>query len=49
MQNRFDIIYDQRVARVGAALIAHHEVRMCGENVDDFTFAFVAPLSADYD
>src|SRR5439155_8421780 len=35
------------VARVGAALVAHHEIGALGEHVDNFPLALVAPLSAD--
>ena len=34
------------VAGVVAALIAGHDVEALGEQVDDFAFAFVAPLRA---
>jgi hypothetical protein len=36
------------VAGIGAALIAHHEISALGQDVDDFAFAFVAPLGADH-
>jgi hypothetical protein len=35
------------VAGVVAALRAHHHIRFFGKDVDDFAFAFIAPLGAD--
>jgi hypothetical protein len=35
---------DDRVTRVGAALIAAHEVRLLREQVDDLALPFVSPL-----
>ena len=35
------------VAGVIAALRADDDVRLFGEDIDDFAFAFVAPLGAD--
>src|SRR4030095_8347803 len=40
-------VNDQRVAGVITALEAHNNVRLAGEQVDYFPFAFVAPLGAD--
>ena len=40
---------DDRVARVGAALVAADEVRMLGEQIDDLALALVPPLRADDD
>ena len=40
---------DDRVARVGAALVAADEVGVLGEQVDDLALALVAPLRADDD
>ena len=37
---------DDRVARVGAALGAHDDVRLLGQEVDDLALALVAPLGA---
>ncbi len=37
------------VARVGATLVASHDVDVLGENVHDLAFALVAPLAADDD
>ena len=36
-----------RVAGVRAALTSHHQIRALGEHVDDFAFAFIAPLGTD--
>ena len=36
-----------RVAGVVAALVARHDVELLAQQVDDFPFAFVAPLSAE--
>ena len=38
---------DERVAGVGAAAVADHDVGELGVEVDDLAFAFVAPLGAD--
>ena len=38
---------DDRVSGVGAALVAAHDVRVLGEQVDDLALPFVAPLCAD--
>ena len=40
---------DDRVACVGAALVAADEVGMLGEQIDDLPLALVAPLRADDD
>ncbi len=36
-----------RMTGVIAALITDDPVRVCGQNVNDFAFTFIAPLSAD--
>ena len=36
-----------RVARIGATLVAQHPVHIAAEGVDDLAFALVAPLAAD--
>ncbi len=41
-------INHQRVASIMPALKAHHSISTAGEPVNDFAFAFIAPLSADY-
>src|SRR5438067_1606364 len=38
---------DDRVTGVRAALIAAHDVRLLGEQVDDLALPFVAPLRTD--
>ena len=40
---------DERVAGVGAAAVADHDVGELGVEVDDLALAFVAPLGADDD
>ena len=47
VQNGFLAVDDQRVAGVIAALKAHDDIRVLGEQVDDFAFAFVSPLGTD--
>ena len=37
------------VAGIMAALISRHDIEAIGEEVDDFAFAFVAPLGAQDD
>ena len=40
---------DDRVPRVGAALVADDDVRVLGEQVDDLALPLVAPLRPDDD
>src|SRR6185503_14415072 len=40
---------DDRVPGIRAALVAAHDIRLLGEQVDDLALAFVAPLRADHD
>ena len=47
MQDVFLLPDEDRVAGVVAALRADHDVRLFGQHVDDFAFAFIAPLGAD--
>ena len=47
MQDIFRRAVDDGVAGVIAALAADDDVRFSGEDVDDFAFAFIAPLRAD--
>ena len=42
-----DVVADDRVAGVVAALEADHEIRVLGEQIDDLALALVAPLGAD--
>lgn len=44
-----DAIGDDGVAGVVAALGAAAQLRVVGEDVDEFAFAFVAPLGAEHD
>ena len=47
MQDGFLAIDDDGVAGVVAAGVADDDLRLLGEHVNDFAFAFVAPLGAD--
>ena len=47
MQNEFFTAVNDGVAGVVAALTADDDVGVLGKNVDDFAFAFIAPLRAD--
>ena len=47
MQDVFRSAVNDGVAGVISALAANDDVRRAGEDVDDFAFAFVAPLRAD--
>jgi hypothetical protein len=49
VQDRFFAVNHQRVAGVGAALVSDDHVGFAREDVDDFAFAFVAPLTSDHD
>ena len=49
MQDGLLVADDERVAGIVAALVAHDDVGVLGEDVDDLALAFVAPLSADTD
>ena len=40
---------DDGVAGVVTALAAHHDVGLGGQDVDDFSLPFIAPLRADQD
>ena len=48
-QYEFALAYANGVACIVAALITGNDVKMRREYVNDFAFAFVAPLSADHD
>src|SRR5262249_14429728 len=48
VQDKPEILDPDCVARIVAALIAGYYVEIRRENVDNFTFAFIAPLSPDY-
>ena len=47
MQDVFFCAEKNRVAGVVAAGVADDDIRLLGEHVNDFAFAFVAPLGAD--
>jgi hypothetical protein len=47
VQDVFLFADENRVAGVIAALRAHDDVRPLGEHVNNFAFAFIAPLGAD--
>ena len=49
VQDGFFAVNDEGMAGVVAALVTHDGARFFGEQVDDFAFAFVAPLGADND
>ena len=38
---------DNRVTRIGTTLIAHHEIRLIGKNVNNLALAFISPLGTD--
>ena len=42
-----DAVDDQRVARIVAALETNDDIGAAGQPIDDFAFAFIAPLGAD--
>ena len=46
MQDELTGVVDHRVAGVVATLVARDDVRMLGEEVDDFTLSLVSPLGA---
>ena len=47
MEDVFRFAEDDGVAGVVAALGADDDIGVLSEEIDDFAFAFVAPLSAD--
>ena len=47
VQNIFLAAVDDGVSGVVAALAADDDIRLLGQDVDDFAFAFIAPLGAD--
>ena len=46
MEHVFFAMSDDGVARVIAALRAHDHIRVFGEVIDNFSFAFIAPLQS---
>jgi hypothetical protein len=49
MQNGFLAFNDQGMTSVMATLKANHYIGRIRQKIDNLTFAFVAPLGADYD
>src|ERR1700682_4080841 len=49
MENVFLAAMDNGVTRVITSLAAHYNVRLGGQDIDDFPFALIAPLGADQD
>src|SRR5436309_3612976 len=47
MDGEAALLIDHRVARIRAAVAADNQVRVTGEQVDDFALALVAPMPAD--
>jgi len=47
VQNDLFLLHHHRMAGVGSALIPGHDIDLCAEQIDDFAFAFIAPLGAD--
>jgi hypothetical protein len=41
-------IDDDGMTRIYATLRTHHHIRRSTQQIRDFSFSFVAPLSADY-
>jgi hypothetical protein len=48
MQSCFHAIDDQGVTRIVTTLETHHTLRTFGQPINEFAFAFVAPLGADH-
>ncbi len=44
MQSEPAVVYDNGVAGIGAAPVSYYDIAVLGENIDEFAFAFVAPL-----
>ena len=47
MQDVFFAALDDGVAGIIPALAAHDDVGICGQDIDDFALAFIAPLRTD--
>src|SRR4029434_5976424 len=47
MENSFMAVNDERMSRVIPALKPNYNIGFMGKQIDDFTFAFIAPLGAD--
>ena len=48
MQDRFLTAYHQRMSGVVPTLKTHYTLRVIGKPINNFAFAFVTPLAADY-
>ena len=48
MQNRLLAGDDECVTRIVSTLEAHDSLRIVGQPINDFTFAFITPLRTDY-
>ena len=44
MQNVFGFSNNNRVARIGSTLSSNNDVRLLSHEINDFAFAFIAPL-----
>jgi hypothetical protein len=49
LQDKLLAVDGDRVSRIMTAGITRHNLEALGQNVNDFAFAFVAPLRSDYD
>ncbi len=47
VQNDLVVFHHHGVAGIGSALVAGHHVHLCTQQIDNFPFAFIAPLGAD--
>ena len=47
MQHELLSFHNHRVSGVVSSLIACHDVKLLRQPIDNFSFAFVAPLGAD--
>jgi hypothetical protein len=48
MQNELVVADVNRVTGIRATLVASHDVRFLGQNIDDLALALVTPLAADH-
>src|SRR6266699_1702005 len=48
MKDKRTIAYLHGMSGIVPALIADHDVKAFGEQINDLAFAFIAPLGADY-
>jgi hypothetical protein len=47
MKNVLLVAYDNCMARIRAALKAHDDIRLFGQEVDNLAFALIAPLGSN--